>query len=179
MIIRSAIYLFLYLIDFKQLLVWEHRFLTACFPVINTRQKTLEPSDKLREVTGPVMFCWSPVKDQIQSQKTYHSKSLQDFGPIKIHFWPLVPLYWQRCTKACHCYPTKRKPQASAKHRWVDKCMVVVAEKQAAMCQSPLCFVGFTADLKVTSWSETNLPQPLRTDYQWCEFQLFMLCSQS
>ena len=68
---------------------------------------------------------------------------------------------------SCYCFPTQFKPQVSTEHTCVDKCILTTGalcfswSKQSCTVhgQSALCFVGFKAEPKINSWSETTLRQ--------------------
>ena len=61
-------------------------------------------------------FRQSPVTDQLKSPKTNCPNPPQDLGPIKIWFWwSHVRLFLWCHGQACCYFPTKFKPQFSAK----------------------------------------------------------------
>ena len=69
-------------------------------------------------------FCRFLVIDRLKSQKTNCSNPPQDLSRIKVQFWwPSVPLFLWCCRQACDYFPTRFKPQFSAKDRCVDQCI--------------------------------------------------------
>ena len=106
------------------------------------------------------IFYWSLVIGRLKSQKTDCSKPHQDLGRIRIQFWRHGdPLF----------SPTKInfKPQVTAKHTLVDRCIQTARAPCFGWSKTPcrmrgqswLSFAGSISEPTVTSWSEINLQQ--------------------
>ena len=105
----------------------------------------------------------SPVIDRLKSPKTNCSQPLEDHGLIKIQFWwSCCPIFYDAADQpSCYYFPQKFKPQVSAKHWCVDKCVQTAGapclgwSKQQCKVhsQSTLCFVAGVNQ----SWTECEL----------------------
>ena len=114
---------------------------------------------KIKDNSSDAHFHWSPVIDQSKSKKIKIQKG-QLFQPPSGP-WSnqnTVPLLWQHCGQTCYCFPTKFKPQVSAKHRWVDKCIRTAGEPCFGWSKRPY-YSAWSKHImlcRLNSWTKSN-----------------------